>query len=246
MPSGELYNMHTGHINWINSITAADNGKIYSGSNDCTVRVWNAEDGNCVNVFKFADPISDISISLTNNMMYTASWDKMVRIIDMEANKVTKTFVAAKEAIKCMLVTETYIFVAGCDPIIRGFNVENGEQKEYDGHAGWVYCLNVHGDYLFSGGDDKSIKVWDIESTKMVEELLAHENGITCMTFAQNDLYTGSYDHYIFCWDLDEIQKRIVEREQMRNEDILSRKIETYDRLMNKKKKKGKGKKKKK
>jgi len=158
-----------------------------------------------MNVFKFADPISDIALSLTGNMMYTASWDKMVRVVDLEANKVTKAFVAAKEAIKTMHVTENWIFVAGCDPIIRGFNLENGESKEYQGHTGWVYCLKVHGDHLFSGGDDKSIRVWDIETGKMVDELIAHENGITCMAFANNDLYTGSFDHYIFCWDLQDI-----------------------------------------
>jgi len=67
----------------------------------------------------------------------------MVRIVDLEAKKVIKTFIAAKEAIKCMLVTESYIFVAGCDSIIRGFNVLSGEQKEYSGHTGWIYCLAV-------------------------------------------------------------------------------------------------------
>lgn len=56
--------------------------------------------------------------------MYTVSWDKMVRVVDLDANKVTKSFVAAKEAIKALHVTNEYIFVAGCDPIIRGFNIE--------------------------------------------------------------------------------------------------------------------------
>ena len=64
-------------------------------------------------------------------MMFTASWDKMVRIVDLEANKVNKSFVASKEAIKCMKVTEKYIFVAGCDPIIRGFSLDSGECKLY-------------------------------------------------------------------------------------------------------------------
>ena len=47
------------------------------------------------------------------------------------------------------------------------------------------------------------------------------------MAFAKN-LYTGSFDHYIYCWDLEEIKKRIVERALMREEDIKSRKIEVY------------------
>ncbi len=118
MPNGELFNLHIGHTNRINAITSTDQDKIFSGSNDCTIRSWNPENGVCDNVFKFGDPISDLAISITNNMMYSASWDKMVRVIDLEAHKVTKSFVASKEAIKCMLVTETFIFVAGCDPVI--------------------------------------------------------------------------------------------------------------------------------
>ena len=45
-------------------------------------------------------------------------------------------------------------------------------------------------------------------------------------------------------WDIGEIEQRIYERELMRKEDILSRKIEVYTRIMGvskKKKKKGKG-----
>ena len=82
-------------------------------------------------MFKFADPVSVVRIHPTLNMMFTASWDKMVRIVDLEQNKVTKSFVASKEAIKAMIVTEKYIFVAGCDPIIRGFSLETGECKLY-------------------------------------------------------------------------------------------------------------------
>jgi WD40 repeat protein len=84
----------------------------------------------------------------------------------------------------------------------------------------------------------------------MVEELCGHENGVTCLSFANNELFSGSFDHYIICWDLMEIEKRIVEREMMRQEDIRSRKVEVYWRTIEarkgKKKKGKKGKKKKK
>ena len=85
-------------------------------------------------MFKFADPVSVIQVSMALNMMFTASWDKMVRVVDLKENKVTKSFVASKEAIKAMIITEKYIFVAGCDPIIRGFSLETGECKIYQGH----------------------------------------------------------------------------------------------------------------
>ena len=112
-------------------------------SNDCTVRQWDFETGSCLSVFKFADPISVGVVSPLYNMLFTASWDKMIRCIDLEENKIVKSFIASKEAIKCMEVTDQYIFVAGCDPTIRAYNIETGDTKMFQGHKGWVYCLEV-------------------------------------------------------------------------------------------------------
>jgi hypothetical protein len=53
-------------------------------------------------IFKFADPISCGIISPTYNMLFTASWDKMVRCLDIDQNKIVKGFVGSKEAIKCI------------------------------------------------------------------------------------------------------------------------------------------------
>ena len=103
--------------------------------------------------------------------------------------------------------------------------------------------MTTYNNYLLSGGDDKTIKVWDIKTGKCVEELGGHENGVTCLAFANNELFSGSFDHYIICWDVVELEKRIYERDLMRKEDILSRKIEVYWRTIEarkgKKKKKG-------
>ena len=102
-------------------------------------------------------------------MLFTASWDKMIRCVDLEENKIVKSFVASREAIKCLEVTEKYIFVAGDDPTIRSYNIETGESKMYSGHMGWVYCLKVMGERLYSGGDDRSIIIWNIETGKLLE-----------------------------------------------------------------------------
>jgi WD40 repeat protein len=244
--TGEILFPFIGHTNKINCIAAYDSAPdhIYTASNDCTVRQWNVKTGACEAVFKFADPVSVVRVQPESKLMFTASWDKMVRIVDLEANRVTKSFVASKEAIKAMIVTDKHIFVAGCDPIIRGFSLETGECKMYQGHEGWIYCLEVFEGKLFSGGDDRTIKIWDIETTQMLEELNAHENGVTCLAFANHELFSGSYDHYIICWDMQDIETRIHERAMMREEDIRSRKIEVFNRIIEAKrgkKKKGKG-----
>ena len=70
------------------------------------------------------------------NFMFTASWDKMVRVIDLDKQLTVKSFVASKETIKEMLVVgdgggDSMIIVAGCEPIIRAYNFETGAQKMF-------------------------------------------------------------------------------------------------------------------
>lgn len=93
--NGELTNVLVGHENRVNFITATDGKQIFSASNDCTVRSWDVDSGFNVGVYKFSDPVSNLAISMTNNIMYTASWDKMIRSVDLEAGKVTNAFQGA-------------------------------------------------------------------------------------------------------------------------------------------------------
>lgn len=74
----------------------------------------------------------------------------------------------------------------------------------------------------------------------MLEELTGHHNGVTSLTFANNELFSGSQDHYIICWDVEEIALRIREKQLMVHEDLLSRRADLYYKLTTKKKKKGK------
>ena len=72
------------------------------------------------------------------------------------------------------------LFTAGLDPVIRSFNLETGEVKQYEGHTSWVLCLQTYVTYdendkqktnwLFSGSDDSTIRIWDITSTKCLEK----------------------------------------------------------------------------
>ena len=110
------------------------------------MRRWDVQTGVCENIYKFADPISVIKMKEDWNFMFTASWDKMVRVIDLDKQLTVKSFVASKETIKEMLVVgdggaDSMIIVAGCEPIIRAYNFETGAQKMFQGHRGWVYCL---------------------------------------------------------------------------------------------------------
>ena len=74
-----------GHTNRVNHMLASGDHKyVYSSANDCAVRKWDVLTGVCDNIFKFADPISVVRMKEDWNYMFTANWDKMVRVIDLD------------------------------------------------------------------------------------------------------------------------------------------------------------------
>ena len=77
---------------------------------------------------------------------------------------------------------------------------------------------------MFSGSSDHNIIVWDIETTRVLEVIEGHENGVTQLCLANGDLYSASYDHFIIVWDLEQLENRISEKEGMRQAHIESRK----------------------
>jgi len=75
-----------------------------------------------------------------------------------------------------------------------------------EGHDNWVRGLAFHhsGKFLYSCSDDKSIRVWDINTGKIVKKIEnAHGHFVTCI--CSNSKYlmiaTGSVDNYIKLWE---------------------------------------------
>jgi WD40 repeat protein len=211
-----------GHTNKINHLMIVpDTLDLISVSNDCTMRQWNMKNFMCTRLFKFADPITYVLYHQPKNLLFCSSWDKQVRAIDYEKGTVESAFVGAREAILTIHIAEDKIFLAGQDPVIRAYDLETGKDQIFEGHRGWVLCLatykgvNEHGavvnNWLLSGSDDNMIRIWDLRTGKVLQELVGHHNGVTSLCFANNELFSGSMDHYIICWDIDEIRDRIKE-----------------------------------
>lgn len=86
------------------------------------------------------------------------------------------------------------------------------------------------------------MKFYSKKTLECVEELYGHEDSITFMELGNKFLFTSSLDHSIRSWDISEIENRIRERRIMEREELMSRKMEAYNKIMDKKGKKKGGK----
>jgi len=74
-----------------------------------------------------------------------------------------------------------------------------------DAHELPILCCayNVERKELYSGSQDTSIRVWDIETLKLVRKQTGHKGWVTSMVYSPNTklLYSGSVDGTILVWN---------------------------------------------
>ncbi|EUB60664.1 WD repeat-containing protein 86 [Echinococcus granulosus] len=76
-------------------------------------------------------------------------------------------------------------------------------KKCIQAHGEEINCLAVSADasLLASGSEDCSVRLWTMEGFECVQELLGHNDYITCLVFAGKALLSGSGDMTVRKWD---------------------------------------------
>lgn len=62
-------------------------------------------------------------------------------------------------------------------------------------------CVSLFGDMLYSGGDDKTIKEWDLNEGTCMRTLHNHSKTVRCLQLRGKVMVSGSYDNTIKIWD---------------------------------------------
>lgn len=74
----------------------------------------------------------------------------------------------------------------------------------HEGHNECVYSLQYDAEYLVSGSRDKSIRVWSLQSRRLMRKLLGHRGSVLCLQFDSDPdedlIVSGSSDSDVILW----------------------------------------------
>lgn len=182
--------------------------KLFSGSNDHTIGVWDQETGNYLQTLEGHEgPVTSLCIS--GSELFSGSTDKTIRSWDIQTGVPRLKLKGHKKEVTALCPSKGLLFSASNDASIRIWKAETGDHVQtLFGHQFAVTALCVYAGMLFSGSKDCTIRVWDAKTGAPLQKLEGHEQPILSIDACKGKLYSSSKDSTIRIWDFTEIQDR--------------------------------------
>jgi platelet-activating factor acetylhydrolase IB subunit alpha len=161
------------------AVTAVTTHPVYSffasGSEDCTIRLWDHETAQYERTLKgHTGPITGLAFDGKGLTLASSSADMSIKLWDMNTYVCTKTLKGHDHTISAVVFMPSGDQLLSCsrDQTIKLWEVASGYcLRTYSGHSEWVRCLSISLDglHLASGSVDHSIMIWEIASGRVVQ-----------------------------------------------------------------------------
>lgn len=180
-----------------------EQGVLYSGSWDKTVKVWRISDSKCLeSILAHDDAVNSIVVAGFNEMVLTGSADGSVKVWRRELlqgscskHVVVQTLMKQEEAgVTAVAVNAAAKVVYGgsSDGLVNFWELEKEvlvPRGVLRGHKTAVLCLATAGNLVFSGSADNSICVWRRDKGGdhiCLTVLRGHEGPVKCLAVEED------------------------------------------------------------
>ncbi|CAO2161379.1 unnamed protein product [Urochloa humidicola] len=194
---------HTEAISGISVPRGSD--KLYSGSIDGSVRVWDRNSGKCIDVIKMG---GKIGCMITHGPWVLIGIPKSVEAWNTQTGM--KLSLQGPSGLVCsMTIMGEMLFAGMGDGRIMAWKFPSKDSNNepvaiLSGHQRPVISLSISATRLYSGSLDKTIKVWDLKTLQCVQTLSEHKAAVTSVLCWDDKLLSCSLDRTVKVWAISE------------------------------------------
>ncbi|KAK7330445.1 hypothetical protein VNO77_24639 [Canavalia gladiata] len=214
------------HVDTVSSLALSKDGTLlYSVSWDRTIKIWRTKDFACLESVRNAhdDAINAVAVSY-DGLVYTGSADKRIKVWKKgERDKkhcLVDTLEKHNSGINALAISAdgSLLYSGACDRSIlvseKGQNGKLVVVGALRGHTRSILCLAVVLDFLCSGSEDKTIRIWRgvQKEYSCLAVLEGHKGPIKTLTATVHHcedpseasflVYSGSLDSEIKVWQV--------------------------------------------
>ncbi|QQZ30204.1 WD40 repeat domain-containing protein [Thiothrix subterranea] len=207
------------NIGAISELVYSPDGKVIaSGSEDKTMRLWDAATGKEMKTLSgHSLGVSALAYSPDGKVIASGSGDMTVRLWDAATGQVLNTLSGHSLGVSALAYSpDGKVIASGSgDKTIRLWNAATGQMlNTLSGHTNYVSTLAYSPDskMIASGSGDKTMRLWDASSGDTLKTLQGHTAPIRSVAYSPDGkvIASGSEDKTVRLWKLDSPIFRLI------------------------------------
>ncbi|RKF71500.1 putative E3 ubiquitin ligase complex SCF subunit sconB [Golovinomyces cichoracearum] len=193
-----------GHTDFVNAVRVdAASRTLFSASDDCTVRLWDLDTRQSIQIFEghvgqvqqvlFLPAEHDLDDIETPTADDICSNSSIISGTDSSISKPLAIWV--KSWPEKRPKPPRHMLTGALDSTVRLWDVVTGRCiKTLFGHVEGIWALAGDTLRVVSGSEDKTVKVWDLRTGKCEKTFPGHTGPVTCIGLSDSRMCSGSED----------------------------------------------------
>lgn len=204
--NGLLVKTLSGHSLAITAL-ASSSRYLASASHDCTVRIWSMNDYSQIHCFQSQNSaILKLCSANKVDKLIGCSSDFVIKVYDPSQGTDLYNFREIhKKKVNALIILNSGFAASGSDDTnINVWDILNGRiLKSLQSNSTVCALTELVNKILISGYEDKSIRIWNLESYTMTHEFIAHNGPVVALeSLNAFDFVSSGLDKTIKIWGM--------------------------------------------
>jgi WD40 repeat protein/serine/threonine protein kinase len=185
-------------------IVTGSTNRAMGGLGPGQVVVWDATTGAELQSLKgHQERVAAVSFSPDGSSIISGSHDKTVKVWNAGSGELIRTLEGHTGLVAGLAVSPDGSRIASASAEVIIWDAESGAPLVTFPAEAQAVAFSPNGDRLVSGGLDKQVRLWSVETGNQITALVGHDQYITSVAFSSDGRHvaSGSFDQTIKLWD---------------------------------------------